>query len=202
MKNKASIIKNAQKYASKGQIDKAISEWEKLLAESKDGNIHNTIGDLYLKKDSEEKAIESFTKAAEIFKSEGFFPKAMAIYKKILHIVPNDVNALLSIAKLDTDKGLTGSAIENYFRAAEVFKRADELEKTIQIVGNIIELSPSNINTRTKIADLYIRSGLKGKAADEYVSIASEYLEKEELEHAQTFIPRQPSLNLAMQDPG
>lgn len=187
MKNKASIIKNAQKYASKGQIDKAISEWKNLLAEGKDGNIHNTIGDLYLKKDSEEKAIESFTKAAEIFKSEGFFPKAMAIYKKILHIVPNDVNALLSIAKLDTDKGLTGSAIENYFRAAEIFKRADELEKTIQIVGNIIELSPTNINTKTKIADLYIRSGLKGKAADEYVSIASEYLEKEEFEHAQTF---------------
>jgi len=194
MKNKASIIKNAQKYASKGQIDKAISEWEKLLAESKDGNIHNTIGDLYLKKDSEEKAIESFTKAAEIFKSEGFFPKAMAIYKKILHIVPNNVNALLSIAKLDTDKGLTGSAIENYFRAAEIYKRADELENTIQIVGKITALSVSDIRTRTKIADLYIRSGLKGKAADEYVSIASEYLEKEELEHAQTFYTKATQL--------
>jgi tetratricopeptide (TPR) repeat protein len=194
MKNKASIIKDAQKYASKGQIDKAISAWEKLLAESKDGNIHNTIGDLYLKKGSEAKAIASFTKAAEIFKSEGFFPKAMAIYKKILHIVPNDVNALLSIAKLDADKGMTGSAIENYFRAAEVYKRADELENTIQIVGKITALSVSDIRTRTKIADLYIRSGLKGKAADEYVLIASEYLEKEDLEHAQTFYTKATQL--------
>lgn len=194
MKNKVSIIKNAQKYTSKGQVDKAIAEWEKLLAVGKDGNIYNTIGDLYLKKGSEEKSIESFTKAAEIFKSEGFFPKALAIYKKILHIVPNDVNALLSIAKLDIDKGLTGSAMENYFKAAEIYKRADELEKTIQIVGKIIELSPSDVKTRTKIADLYIRSGLKGKAAGEYVSIASEYLEKEELEHAQSFYTKATQL--------
>ncbi len=53
MLDKSTIVNAAQKYASKGQIDKAISEWEKLLEEKKDGNVHNNIGDLRLRKGSE-----------------------------------------------------------------------------------------------------------------------------------------------------
>jgi len=114
IKNKTAIINAAQKFASKGLIDKAISEWEKLLLDRKDGNIHNTIGDLYLRKGADEEAVKSFNKAAEIFRKDGFYPKAIAIYKKVLNIAPNDVDALIALAKLHADRGLTGNAIDNY----------------------------------------------------------------------------------------
>ena len=50
MSDKAAIIKEAQKFLARGQIDKAIAEWEKLIKESPDANTYNTVGDLYLKK--------------------------------------------------------------------------------------------------------------------------------------------------------
>ncbi len=184
MIDKTAIINTAQKLASKGQIDKAIAEWEKLLVNVKDGNIHNTIGDLYLKKNSEPAAIESFTKAAELFKKDGFYPKAIALYKKILNIVPNDVNSLIALAKLNADKGLVANAIEYYFKAAEIYHREGSTESATLIADRIVKLSTSDIETRKKIAYLYFRLGLRERAANEYASIASTFLDNNEYQNA------------------
>jgi tetratricopeptide (TPR) repeat protein len=187
MKDKSAIIQDAQKFTAKGQLDKAISEWKKLIVDGKDGNVHNTIGDLHFKKGAETESIDSYTKAAEIFKKDGFFPKATALYKKILHIVPNNVNALISLAKLDAERGLTGSSVENYLKAAEVFKRDGNTEKTMQVVEKIFELSPADVNIKLKVADLYVRSGMREKATNEYIDIASIYLQKTDYEKAKMF---------------
>ncbi len=185
MQDKAAIIHTAQKLASKGQIDKAIAEWQKLLVNNKDGNVNNTIGDLYLKKGSETEAIASFTKAAEIFKKDGFYPKAIALYKKILNIVPNDVNSLISLGKLYADKGLAGTAIDNYFKAAEIYHREGSTENATTVVERILLLSPTDTETRKKIAYLYFRLGLRKRAANEYASIADELLTKNDLQQAE-----------------
>jgi tetratricopeptide (TPR) repeat protein len=185
MQDKSAIINAAQKLASKGQIDKAIAEWEKLIVNSKDGNVYNTIGDLYLKKGSETEAIVSFTKAAEIFKKDGFYPKAIALYKKILNIVPNDVNSMISLGKLNDDKGLTGSAIDYYFKAAEIYHREGSTENATTVVERILQLEPTDAETRKKIAYLYFRLGLRKRAANEYASIADDLLKKNDLEQAE-----------------
>ncbi|MDC4226844.1 MAG: tetratricopeptide repeat protein [Candidatus Manganitrophus sp.] len=66
--DKSSIIEKAQKLAAKGQIDKAIEEWQKLIAETpNDGNIYNTIGDLHLKANHTKEAIAAYLKAADAF---------------------------------------------------------------------------------------------------------------------------------------
>ncbi len=187
IKNKTAIINAAQKFASKGLIDKAIAEWEKLLLDRKDGNIHNTIGDLYLRKGADEEAVKSFNKAAEIFRKDGFYPKAIAIYKKVLNIEPNDVDALIALAKLHADKGLTGNAIDNYYRAAEIYNKDGATEKATLVVEKMLQLSPADTSTRSKIAYLYFRIGLREKAATEYAAIALTFLERDNIEKAKEF---------------
>ena len=60
------VIKEAQKLAGKGQFDKAIAEWRKLVKEDpNDANVFNTIGDLCLKKNSKPDAVEAYQKAAK-----------------------------------------------------------------------------------------------------------------------------------------
>lgn len=185
MIDKAAITNTAQKLAAKGQIDKAIAEYEKLLASGKDGNVYNTIGDLYLKKGAETEAVISFTKAAELFKKDGFYPKAIALYKKILNIVPNDVNSLISLGKLNAERDLIGSAIEYYFKAAEIYHREGSTENATTVVERILQLSPSDPDTRKKIAYLYFRLGLRKRAANEYAAIASDFLKNNALEQAE-----------------
>ncbi|RJR20585.1 MAG: hypothetical protein C4581_03175 [Nitrospiraceae bacterium] len=190
MNDKTSIINAAQKFTAKGLIDKAIAEWEKLLTERNDGNIHNTIGDLYLKKGADQDAAKSFNKAAEIFRKDGFYPKAIAIYKKVLNITPNDTDTLIALARLNAERGLTGNAIENYYRAAEIYNKEGSTEKAITIVDKMLKLSGTNIITRAKIAYLYFRLGLRERAANEYASIALHCMEEGDIEKAKEFFDK------------
>src|SRR4030067_2981624 len=127
--DKAAITTAARKFLAKGQIDLAIAEWKKLLGESNEGNVYNIIGDLYLKKNSKKEAVEAFTKAADIFRKDGFAHKAIALYKKILNLSPSEVDALIALAELNEEKGLTGNAIENFLAAAEIYKKENKTDK-------------------------------------------------------------------------
>ena len=78
--DKNAIAKDAQKFAAKGQFDKAIAEWKKLIKESPhDANIFNTIGDLCLKKNSKPEAVDAYKRAADILAEDGFKSKAIAL---------------------------------------------------------------------------------------------------------------------------
>ncbi len=195
MIDKNATINAAQRFASNGEIDNAIAEWEKLLKNGKDGNVHNTIGDLYLKKGSQAQAVEAFTKAAEIFRKAGFDPKAIAIYKKILNILPNNVESIMALATLNATKGLNANAANYYFRAADIYHRNNLAEKATMVIEKILKLSITDLATRIKIADWYIKAGLKPRAANEYAAIASSYLSKDDPVTAKKYFTRATELD-------
>lgn len=182
MSDKAAIIKEAQKYLSRGQIDKAIAEWEKLIKEYPDPNTFNTIGDLYLKKGDKIKAVDFFHKAASIFRQEGFSLKALALYKKILNVNPSDTVSLLSLAEINEGKGLITDAIKFYLAAADSLSKEGKKEKIYEIYNKILELSPGNLPLRNKIAEIYFKEGLIKEAVNEYLYLAKLYFEKPEIE--------------------
>lgn len=186
MSDKSAIIKEAQKYLARGQIEKAIGEWEKLVKEYPDGNVYNTIGDLYLKKGDRTDAVESFHKAASYFKQEGFALKALALYKKILNLIPNDAIALFSLGELNEEKGLTTDAIKFYLAAADTLSKEGGKEKILEIYARILTLSPS-IPLRNKVAEIYARDGLMSEAAKQYLHVAELYSDKGEMEKAIVF---------------
>jgi len=187
MSDKSAIIKEAQKYLARGQIEKAIGEWEKLVKEYPDGNAYNTVGDLYLKKGDRTDAVESFHKAASYFKQEGFALKALALYKKILNLIPNDAIALFSLGELNEGKGLTTDAIKFYLAAADTLSKEGKKDKILEIYDRILALSPSNIPLRNKVAEIYARDGLMSEAAKQYLHVAGLYSDKEEMEKAIIF---------------
>jgi tetratricopeptide (TPR) repeat protein len=190
MLDKSAITKAAQKFAAKGQIDKAIAEWEKLLKESRDGNIYNTVGDLYLKQKGKREAVDAFMKAAYIFKEDGFYLKAMALYKKILNVAPLEVAAHTALGDLNAEKGLVVNASENFLAAAEIYIRDGATEKALELYEKILKITPFNINLKIKIAELYLKIGLKNEAVKEYLVVALNYLEKGEHGKAQEYYLR------------
>jgi len=190
MSDKASIIKEAQKYIARGQIDKAIAEWEKLIKEYPDGNTYNTIGDLYLKKGSKTEAIDSFHKAADYFRGEGFSLKALALYKKILNVAPADPGALIALGELNEGKGLVTDAIKFYLAAADSLSKEGKKERTLEMYEKIIALSPSNIPLRIKVSEIYNKEGFVSEAAKQYMFIARLLDEKGESERAMEFFRR------------
>jgi len=187
MADKTSIVKEAQKYLARGQIDKAIAEWEKLTKEYPDGTTFNTIGDLYLKKGSKTNAIDSYHHAADFFKQEGFALKALALYKKILNINAEDEGALLALGELNEAKGLITDAIKFYLAAADSLSKKGDRGKLLVIYEKILALSPSNIPLRIKVAETYLQNGLMSEANRQYFHIARLNVEKGDTEKAAGF---------------
>ncbi len=182
MSDKASLIKEAQKYLARGQLDKAIAEWEKLAKDYPDGNTYNTIGDLYLKNGNKAEAVDSYHKAADFFRQEGFSLKAVALYKKILNVNATDGIALFSLGELNEAKGLTTDAMKFYLASADSLSKEGKKEKLLEIYDKILALSPSNIPLRSKIAEMYSKEGLVSEAAKQYLHIARLYSEKGDIE--------------------
>jgi tetratricopeptide (TPR) repeat protein len=115
--DKENILDTAQKYILKGQLQKAIREYLKLVeAAPQDKRLHLKLGDLYLKNGEEDKAIQTFLKVASLYGEEDLNFRAISIYKKILSINPKFMDAFHKIAKLYLKEGLAGNA-KNYYQS-------------------------------------------------------------------------------------
>ncbi len=172
------VVKEAQKYLARGQIDKAIVEWEKLAKEAPDGNVFNTIGDLYLKKGDKKAAVEFFHKAAGFFREGGFSLKALALYKKVINIDTSDAGAFSALGELSEEKGLVTDAIKYYLSAADILSRDSNKERFLATYERILSLAPDNIPLKEKVAGLFLKEGLSFNAMREYLHIAQYCMEK------------------------
>jgi tetratricopeptide (TPR) repeat protein len=190
MVDKAAIIREAQKYLAKGQLERAIAEWEKLLQASPEANTHNVVGDLYLKKGEKAKAVEHFHKAAKMFRDEGFTLKALAIYKKILNAAPADAPALYALGELNEEKNIYTDAIKYYLAAADQFVKANQKTEAVRTYERIVSLAPKNLSLRLKIAELFSREGFVEETAREYVEIAGLYEAEGNHQEARSYLER------------
>ncbi len=174
--DRSTLIQNAQRFMARGQIDKAIEEWQKLVSVTpQDGNLYNTIGDLYLKKNDTHHAVETFLLAAAAFERAGFALKTIAVYKKILKVDPSNLDVNLKLADLNADRGLTGNAIEDYLKVAKEYGRAGKVQAALDIYRKIANFDPGNTNIRLKLAELSLREKLTTEAIDEYMKVAHIY---------------------------
>ena len=190
MTDKNLIVKEAQKYLARGQLDKAIAEWEKLVKEAPDGNVYNTVGDLYLKKGNKRSAVDFFHKAATHFREGGFSLKALALYKKVINIDPADANAYTALGELSEEKGLITDAIKYYLTVADILSKEAGKERFLSIYERILSLAPSNIPLRDKVAGLFLKEGLTSYAIKEYLHIAKLCTDKGDMEQARAYFAK------------
>src|SRR5688572_5121244 len=95
---KSRIIKIAETYLSQGKINAAINEYEKLL--KLDPNAYSSInglGDLYARLGRIEDAKSIFKRIAESYCENGFTLKAIAMYKKLYKLDPENNEIPLKI---------------------------------------------------------------------------------------------------------
>lgn len=189
--DKSSIIEKAQKFAAKGQIDKAIEEWQKLIAETpNDGNIYNTIGDLHLKANHTKEAISAYLKAADAFRGAGFELKSIAVYKKIVKIDPSRMDVYEKLADVHAERGLVANAIEDYLRVAKHYAKEGNMQSSIAVYRKLANLDPKNFAVRQKLAEICQKWGLAKEAVEEYGKVLSIFKDRQMTSEAQEVIDK------------
>ncbi len=165
--------KAAEKYVSKGKIEAAIKEYTKVLEETpKDINILNRLGDLHARIKRTDEAARLFTGIAEQYTDEGFFVKAIAIYKKIIKLDPSRLEIYEKLAELYHKQGLINEARTQYQVLADYYLKHDNAASAISIYQNMVRLEPDNPSHHAKLAELYHQQKLPEKAIERYQTIA------------------------------
>lgn len=167
--NKEKVMDAARRFVDKGQIDKAVKEYLRIVHEDpKDVRVWLKIGDLYAKKGSKQDAIETYLKVARFYHDQGFFHKAVAVYNQIHKLDPRLVDVILKLAELYRQLNLMSEAMQHFELVAAHFHREGNTKEALATVKKLVDLDPENIATRIKLAELYSKEGLIEDAAVQF----------------------------------
>lgn len=176
--DKNKIIEAAAKLVAKGAYDKAIKEYQKILdADPKDARILQKMGELHQKKNENSQAAQYFTKVAEGYSTDGFFLKAVALYKQVLKLDPSLVDVNMKLAELHQQLQLMGEAMTYFQIVATHYDKTGDTKRSLDILRKMVDLDPDNVASRIKLAELYSREQMTKEAIAEFRRSA-DYLKK------------------------
>lgn len=173
--DRSKVLQQAQLLASRGQYDAAIAEWKKLAAESpNDGSIHNSIGDLHLKRNAGADATASFMQAAAAFRAEGATLKAIAAFKKVLKIDPTRYEVYRHLGDLNAERGLLSSAVQDYLTLGKQYLKEGKGKEALEVYKKIVSQDPSNLDAQQRVAELCVQENLQDEATKVYLQLGRE----------------------------
>src|ERR1051325_10884069 len=179
------VIASAEKLVAKGKIEPAIKEYERLLEDNpKDVNTLNRIGALWVRINRNDEAVKVFSKIADHYSKDGFFLKAIAIFKKINKLDPSKLDIYAKLAALYAKQGLAMEAKSQYQVLADYYLKHGDPGNALQIYRKISELDPNSINVHVKLADLYSQNNQTAEALKEYDRVGRMLLKRGMLDEA------------------
>jgi tetratricopeptide (TPR) repeat protein len=175
--NKSKYVEAAQKLLNQGKVPQAINEYQHILKyEPKDQVTLMTIGELYIRQGETFQAIEYFERLAQIFVGDGFLTKAIAVYKRIAKLAPEEIKPLERLADLYVQQGVMSEARPLFLQLAEIHLKHNRQSEAVALLKKLLQAEPDNLRIQIRLADLYQVMGQKGEAAEMYVSAAQRAL--------------------------
>lgn len=167
--DRSKVLAAAQKHLAKGQHDRAIAEYRKLVdADPNDVRTWLKIGDLCTKKGDNQEATKTYHRVANHYAEQGFFLKAVAVYKQIIKLQPGRLDVSLRLAEMYENLQLVSDALGTYEQVASGYARNGQVEEMLGVLDKMAELDPENIPIRIKYAEALSKAGKTEKAASEF----------------------------------
>jgi pilus assembly protein FimV len=178
--NRDKVEAQAIKLLQAGKLDKAILELKKLIEDDPaDVRTLLKLGDTYVKMGNKKESIESYEKAASIYTEQGFYLKAVAVYKQILRVDANLPALHLKLAELYQQLSLTSDAIQHYQQVAVAYEHQGKAKESLDILKRMVDLDPDNLASRIKLGELFAAQGLPQEAVAE-LRRALEFLKQQQ----------------------
>ena len=176
--NKAKIVEAAQKALNQGRISQAIIEYQQVLRhEPKDQVTLMTIGDLFVRQGDTFQALEYFERLANVYLNDGFITKAIAIYKKIAKLAPEEMRPQERLAELYVQQGVLSEARPIYLQLAEAHLKGGRHQQALGLLKKLLEAEPENLRIQVRLAELYLVIGKPKEAVEALLEVGQRMLE-------------------------
>jgi len=186
--NKSKYVEAAQRLLNQGKVPQAIAEYKSILKyEPNDQVTLMTVGELYIRQGETNNAMEYFERLAQVFVNDGFLTKAIAAYKRIVRLAPEEVRPLEKLAELYVQQGVMSEARPIFLQLAELHLKNNRQIEAVALLKKLLAAEPDNLRIQIRLADLYQVLGQSDEAEQAYVEAAQralargEYSESEKL---------------------
>ncbi len=178
---KDSLIEDAQKFATRGQFDKAVKVYEQIIAlEPAVISHHQKIAELLIKCARNDDARKELETVANYFSKNGFYPKAIAVYKQLQKLFPTDISLSLTLAGLNEKHGLIANALAEYKLVYEQHEKTGNIPEALTILDRMQGIDPKNVSIKIKLAEAYIQHEKKTEAYSVFSEAAALLIERGE----------------------
>ncbi len=178
-------LKRAEKALRLGRVDQAIQEYQQLvLAQPRDWNSANALGDLFVRAGQLDKGVEQYTRIADHLAEEGFYPKAAALFKKIIKVKPLEEYAHIRAGDVAAQLGLLADAKAAYQAVGERRRKMGNIRGAAEMAVRLGMVDAEDFDARFVAAKAARDLGDTETAIREFRAVAEWFITEERLDEA------------------
>jgi pilus assembly protein FimV len=188
---KEKYLISAQKYIQKGQFDRALRDYEQIVtADPKDVKHRQKLAELMVRCNRPDDAVREYETIAKFYDENGFYLKAIAVYKQIQRLDPANMGVCLSLAALNEKQGMIGNALSEYKVIFDYYEREGNAAEAIKVLEKMQTVDPENVDIRLKLAETLHAAGSDGQAYSEFSGAAMALRNRGNADYADRVIKR------------
>ncbi len=172
---KEKSLRAANKHLQRGQVDKAIREYEKVLSmDDRDPRIRHKYGELLARKGRAGEAMEEFRWVAAYYEQGGFYPKAIAVYKQMLGMEPDKIDVHLHLGEIYRQQGKRSDAAYHFRTVAGKVEKDGAIEDKIAVYEKLCRINEDDVELRLRLVEQYVDASMATKAIECLNELAAE----------------------------
>lgn len=178
---KDKLIEEAQKLALRSQFDKAVKLYEQVMVMDPSAiNLRQKLAETMIKAGRIDEARIEFETIGKYFSKNGFYLKAIAVYKQLQKLSPSEFSTTLTLtlAELNEKLGLTANALSEYKLVFDHYDKSGLNNEALKILDKMQTVDPANIAIKIKLAEAYVNSGNKDDSYALFSKIAATLQER------------------------
>jgi len=167
------LYEKADKYLQRQKFEAAIETYQEILRyEPSDEEALINLGDLSVKLNRNTEALRYLVQLADYYVRRGDNSKAIATYRKVLKLSPQDVATLMKLATLLEKSQKSAEALEAYREVLGHYRKAGLNKQMLDCLTRILKLDPHNLEEQLEFAEVASRSGQTKVAVPAYLRAA------------------------------
>src|SRR5262245_2690334 len=165
---------SAERQLRQGKVQPALEGFRRVADDApRDTLMLNRIGDALSRFGRNAEAIEYYERAADQFTGSGFYPKAVAILKKVVKLDPRRLPAQVRLGELHLRQKHPGEARACLLPSAQAYLRAREFAKARDVYEKLAAAEPDDPEHRIRLAEVRAAEGDTARAAEELSALGA-----------------------------
>jgi tetratricopeptide (TPR) repeat protein len=167
--SKEKAHERAEKFAAKGQHDKAAREYQTIVEnDPKDIRAWLMLADCLVRSGDRNGAIDRYMQVAGYYSAQQQPQKALAVYRQVVNLDPRRFDVHQRIAQLNLDLGRVGDAVAIYEQLGQAQLQAGAIADALATFEIIANAEPAAVPKRLRVAELYSRERQVEKAVEHF----------------------------------